>query len=169
MLSLRGFEKVNRVSEVDFQLPERSTKCSAGYDFYACESFDIPSHLSMLSKNANSCISFNSVEIVKPYCIKTGIKAYMQEDEVLELFIRSSSPSKLGLVMANSVGIIDADYYNNIDNEGEIGFLVYNLTPNSIHIEKGMKIGQGIFTKFLLIDNDEVSSVRAGGYGSTGE
>lgn len=161
---MRGFEAVSRFKDVEIQLPKRSTKHSAGYDFYAPEDIEIPSHVREWSSRF-----FSTNKIVKPFCIKTGIKAYMGEDEVLQLYMRSSNAGKLGLVCANSVGIIDSDYYNNPDNEGEIGFLVYNLSSDAIKIEKGQKLGQGVFTKFLLTDNDDSDGERTGGYGSTGK
>lgn len=151
------------------KLPKRSTKNSAGYDFYAAEDIVIPSHLIAFFNRLQNPLDDNNDIVVKPFCIPTRVKAYMQDDEVLELYIRSSSPSKLGLVMANSVGIIDSDYYNNPDNEGHIGFLVYNLTTKPIQINKGEKIGQGIFKKYLKVDYDNVIDERIGGYGSTGK
>ena len=147
------FYKVSRVKEVEFKLPERSTANSAGYDFYAIE--DI-------------IVRPMSDSSTKPYCIKTGVKAFMAADMCLQLYPRSSWPSKLGLVMANSVGIIDSDYFDNEDNEGEIGFLVYNLTRSDITIKKGERLGQGIFTKFYLTDSDDARGTRIGGFGSTG-
>ena len=105
---------------------------------------------------------------IKPTLIKTGIKAYMQEDEVLYIYNRSSNPMKKGLVMANSVGIIDSDYYENPDNDGHIMFAFYNFYPFDITIKKGDKIGQGIFGKFLTVDNDSTEGERTGGFGSTG-
>ena len=182
-MDLRGFEPVSRCLDAftaegsTGKLPQRSTKNSAGYDFYAFEDITIPSHLKHLMKIVENISDeekwitpFAKVENewIIPYCIKTGVKAYMQDDEVLQLYIRSSAPSKLGLVMANSVGIIDSDYYDNPDNEGEIGFLVYNLTASPVTIHKGEKIGQAVFTKFLKADNDNVTKERVGGYGSTG-
>lgn len=149
----RIFEKISKAQDYSFKLPERSTKNSAGYDFYAPENIIIK----------HSDISNNS----EPYCIKTKVKVKMEEDECLMVYPRSSWPSRLGLVMANSVGIIDSDYYNNLDNEGEIGFLVYNLGP-TLCIHKGEKIGQGIFTKFLITNDDNASGSRNGGFGSTG-
>lgn len=149
----RNFEKVSQAKNYSFKLPERSTKNSAGYDFYAPENVIIK-HSDVLSNP-------------EPFCIKTKVKVKMEDDECLMMYPRSSWPSKLGLVMANSVGIIDSDYYDNPDNEGEIGFLVYNLGP-TLCIHKGDKIGQGIFTKFLKTDDDNASGSRSGGFGSTG-
>ena len=172
---IRGFKAVSRCWDM-FQadgghrvLPKRSTKNSAGYDFFAVEDIVIPSHLEEWIKNFKLMRSDGcSRGTVKPFCIKTGVKAYMQDDEVLQLYIRSSSPGKLGLILANSVGIVDSDYYDNPDNEGEIGFLVYNLSFQDVHIHQGDKIGQGVFTKYLKIDEDVTENERIGGFGSTG-
>lgn len=175
MDKIRGFEPISTYhTDGELILPCRSTKYSAGYDFYSPEDMTIPSHLNeliryMQLRQCDGC----SRGLVKPYCIKTKIKAYMQDDEVLKLYIRSSMAAKRGLILANSVGIVDADYYNNPDNEGEIGFLVYNLTEDDIYIKKGEKIGQGIFCKYLLDDIDaqdrrSYENERSGGFGSTG-
>ena len=106
---------------------------------------------------------------LKPTLLPTGMKTYMQKDEVLELFIRSSAPLNSFIIMANSTGIIDSDYYNNVDNEGHIFFQVINLSPVPLIINKGDIIGQGIFKKFLIADNDEKQEKqeREGGFGST--
>ena len=106
---------------------------------------------------------------LKPTLIPTGVKAYMQDDEVLKLFIRSSTPLNTWIVMANSTGIIDADYYNNVDNEGHMFFQVINFSPVPLLVKKGEFIGQGIFQKFLLSDDDadQEKELRTGGHGST--
>ena len=102
--------------------------------------------------------------------VPTGLKAYMQTDEYLGIHIRSSLAVKQGLYLANSQGIIDADYYNNPDNEGHILIAVVNGGKQDVVIEAGMRIAQGIFCKYLLTDNDAVSKkdTRSGGIGSTG-
>ena len=104
----------------------------------------------------------------KPVLVPTGVKSYMQQNEFLQLANRSSNP-KNGLVLANGVGIIDSDYYNNENNEGHIMFQFINLTEDDVIIEVGQKIGQGIFLPFLLTDDDFVDNVRSGGFGSTGK
>lgn len=149
----RGFEPVITVKEDDVKLPTRSTKGSAGYDFYAAEDVIIPSVWSNLGK---------------PKTIFTNVKAYMKDDEVLLLYNRSSNPIKRGLVVANSVGVIDSDYYSNKDNDGNIGITFYNFYPLTVKIKKGEKIFQGVFQKFLKADNDSANGHRIGGYGSTG-
>ena len=177
MNKIRGFEAVSRCFDKFHAdgahgiLPQRSTKNSAGYDFYAYEDVTIPPigseyiQTTLLAAN-----DFNQIPLIntKPFCIKTGVKAYMQDDEVLQIYPRSSWASKLSLVMSNSVGIIDSDYYDNPDNEGEIGFLVYNISTRPVTIKAGEKLGQGIFIKYLKADNDDVTKERVGGYGSTG-
>ena len=91
----------------------------------------------------------------------------MLDDEYLMLVNRSSNPKKKKLVIPNSIGIVDCDYVDNPDNEGEIGFLFYNLSNEPVIIEKGDKLGQGIFQKYYTTDDDKTEGVRAGGFGST--
>lgn len=156
----RGFEVCKGFEGFDVLLPERSTKNSAGYDFFAIEDVVIPSYYKELIKSKETP--------VKPTLIKTGIKAYMLSDEVLFLYNRSSNPIKKGLVLANSVGVIDSDYYSNPDNDGHIMVAFYNFYPFDIKISKGEKIAQGIFQKYLIADNDNTTKERTGGFGSTG-
>lgn len=163
---LRGFERISSITE-EIKLPERSTKYSAGYDFFAYQDIVIPPSFITKEEISYNLESEHRWE-VKPFLLKTGIKAFMQDDEVLYLYNRSSNPKK-GLILANSVGVVDSDYYNNHTNEGEIGFLFYNIFPYRIIIKKGDKIGQGVFQKFLLADGDMTEKTREGGFGSTGE
>lgn len=134
------------------RLPERATKKSVGYDFYYLD-----------SENA----------IIKPHeiaYIKTGVKAKFPENMVLKLYNRSSNPKKKGLMMANSVGIIDSDFFNNEDNEGEIAFAFLNITDEPVVIKNGDKLGQGIFEKYYTITNEkEIEKERVGGFGSTNQ
>lgn len=108
---------------------------------------------------------------LKPALISTGHKAYMDEGYSLDLYIRSSSPLKYWLIMANSTGIIDADYADNPDNEGEIFFQVINLLPFPVKIKKGEIIGQAKFVKYHVTDDDaeQEKAERVGGFGSTTE
>lgn len=101
--------------------------------------------------------------------VKTGIKVQMPDDEFLMLVNRSSNPKKKKLVIPNSMGIIDADYYNNPDNEGEMAFCFYNLSNETVIIEAGEKLGQGIFMKYGITDDDNAKGERIGGFGSTGK
>ena len=147
----RGFEIAKGFEDKNINLPVRKTRCSAGYDFEAAEDTVVPSF-----KRGDA-----------PTLIKTGIKAYMQDDEVLYLYNRSSNPNKKGLVLANSVGVVDADYYGNPDNDGHIMFAFYNTRDEDIEIKKGEAIGQGVFMKYLIADDDQAGGERTGGFGST--
>ena len=151
MEKLRGFEIAKGWEDKNINLPKRSTKYAAGYDVEAAEDTIIP--------------AFKPG--VKPTLIPTGLKAYMQDDEMLCLYNRSSNPKKKGLVLANSVGIVDKDYYGNADNDGHIMYAMWNFKDEDVKIEKGERIGQAIFQKYLIADNDSADSVRTGGFGST--
>lgn len=107
----------------------------------------------------------------RPTLIPTGYKAYMPKDYSLDLYVRSSSPLKYWIILANSTGIIDSDYVDNPDNEGHIFFQVINLLPIPLLIKKGEIIGQAKFVKFATTDNDaeQKKEIRAGGFGSTSE
>ena len=147
----RGFEIAKGFEDKKINLPKRKTKYSAGYDVEAAEDTVIPSFKKGMA----------------PTLIKTGIKAYMQDDEMLVLYNRSSNPKKKGLILANSVGIIDKDYYGNEDNDGHIMFAFYNIKEEDVTIKKGECIGQAIFQKYLLTDDDNAEGIREGGFGST--
>ncbi|EKF51741.1 dUTP diphosphatase [Lactococcus garvieae] len=149
-MKTRGFELVSKYENEGIELPIRATRHAAGYD------------LSVAEKT-----------IIKPGEIKlvsTGLKAYMQAGEVLYLYDRSSNPRKKGLILINSVGVIDGDYYNNSGNEGEIFAQMKNITEAEVVLEKGERIVQAVFMPFLVADGDEevVKTTRMGGFGSTG-
>ena len=95
------------------------------------------------------------------------MKCKLDPGTFLQLSVRSSSPLKYWLMLANGVGIIDADYYNNPDNEGEIFFQLYNLSPFNIQIKKGEAIGQGIILPYATVEDDISTGERTGGFGST--
>ena len=151
MEKLRGFEIAKGWEDKNINLPKRSTKYAAGYDVEAAEDTVIP--------------AFKPG--VKPTLVPTGLKAYMQDDEMLCLYNRSSNPKKKGLVLANSVGIVDKDYYGNSDNDGHIMYAFWNFKDEDIKVEKGERIGQAIFQKYLVTDNDVAEGERTGGFGST--
>lgn len=153
MERIRGFEIAKGWEDKEIHLPVRKTKHSAGYDVEAAEDCVIP--------------AFKSGQA--PTLIKTGVKAYMQGDEYLMLCNRSSNPKKKGLMLANSVGIVDADYYGNPDNDGHIMFAFWNLKAEDVEIKKGECIGQAIFQKFLATDDDNAQGERMGGFGSTNQ
>lgn len=131
-------------------LPERSDTRSAGYDFFA------PIDIKLLPAQKT--------------ILWTNVKAYMGDDEVLQVYPRSSMGVKKGLMLSNTVGIIDSSYYSNEGNDGNIGLALLNTSGVAIEIKQGERIAQGIFTKYLASDNgnpgDEVG--RIGGFGSTG-
>ena len=160
------FEKVKRITE-RIKLPKRSTENSAGYDFESLYTVPIPSIWSLALRAIANKFSTGANNYIKPTLVETGIKASFEKDEVLKLYNRSSNPFKKGLILANGVGIIDSDYYNNPDNDGEIMFAFYNFLPWDVTIEAGEKIGQGVFSKFLLVDDDTADGERQGGFGST--
>ena len=150
-MKTRGFEIAKGFEDKNINLPVRKTKYSAGYDMECAEDTVVPKF----------------VPGVKPTLIPTGVKAYMQDDEVLYLYNRSSNPKKKGLILANSVGVVDKDYYGNPDNDGNIMFAFYNVFDEDITIKKGEAIGQGVFSKYLVTDDDAASGERQGGFGST--
>ena len=159
------------------QIPEYQTKKSAGADFFAAEDTVVPSFWNPLATILKTLSPFTCSEEYKnekkalfaPTLVHTGIKVKMEADQVLHIYNRSSNPKKLGLILANSVGVIDADYYNNPDNDGEIMFAFYNLFPWNITIKAGDRIGQGEFVQFLrpTIGLRVKDQERKGGFGST--
>lgn len=144
----RGFEVVSGWADRGIRLPARKTAESAGYDIESAASADLlPGKVTVLP---------------------TGLKAYMGSGEYLAIHIRSSMGIKHGLSLANGTGIIDGDYYNNEGNEGHILIAVYNASDAVFHVEKGDRVAQGIFCRYLTADGDAADGVRRGGVGSTG-
>lgn len=141
---IRGFEILKGYEERGIKLPTRKTAFSAGYDLEAAE---------------NIFVTREKISLVT-----TGLKAFMLPDEVLMIYIRSSLAVKHQLTLANSVGVIDADYQDHI-------LLPMISLGESFEIKKGMRIAQGIFQKYLTVDGDEigVGEKRFGRFGSTGE
>lgn len=145
---MRKFEVVKAYENTQPLIPKRQTKDSAGYDFAAIEETTI-----------------QPGEIV---LVKTGIKAMIPHDEVLLVYARSSLAIKKGLMMSNGVGVVDADYYNNLNNEGHIMVPLYNYSNHPVTILKNERIAQGIFQKyFKTIDDNPIEVVRKGGFGSS--
>jgi dUTP pyrophosphatase len=180
-MNKRGFEVISSYADKNIQLPKRATKHAAGYDFEAAEEIVLPAIWKTVVQSAGSHLTeiFSSdkdeaiekkEQLLRPLLVPTGIKAYMQEDEYLQLTNRSSNPLKNFIVLPNGVGIVDADYYNNEGNEGHIYFQFLNFGLRDKVIRKGDRIGQGIFLKFLKADQDEAEGTeRTGGFGSSGQ
>lgn len=150
---MRKFELVRedmRKNEYTPNLPKRGSKGSAGYDFVSTVDVTLRPNEEVM--------------------IWSDVKAYMGHDEVLKLYPRSSMGMK-GLEIKNTIGIIDSTYYENPNNDGNIGFKLVNRGDNDIVISKGERIIQGVFLKFLTVDGDDDSLLedRVGGYGSTGK
>ncbi|MGN1213204.1 MAG: dUTP diphosphatase [Christensenellales bacterium] len=148
---MRKFEVVRQdaiqYGVVPNKMPQRATKHSAGYDIY-------------------SPIS----TVIEPKTMKmiwTNIKASFNPDEVLILCV-TSGMGKKGIMIANTIGVIDCDYYGNVSNDGNLGFRLYNFSDEPYVIQAGDKIGQGIFLKYLTVDDEkEITTTRVGGFGST--
>lgn len=147
--SLRGFAFVRTYADKGLTLPLRKTTHSAGYDIASAETVAIePSAIKL---------------------VPTGVKAYMKEDEVLLLYARSSIAVAKQLILMNGVGVIDSDYYDNESNEGHILLPLYNAGKETVTIQKGERVAQGVFAKYLSADQEEPSlTKRKGGFGSTG-
>lgn len=176
------FEIVSKYADCGLSLPVRGTAGAAGYDFCVAEDitipsiYDIPEPVTAKDQYVKSSYTLDEVSKIykegkyKPVLVPTGIKCQLDPGYYLELSIRSSSPLKYWLVLANGVGIIDTDYYNNPDNEGHIFFQIINLGPCAVKLQKGDRIGQGIIKRYYLADGDSLSvgASRIGGFGSTG-
>lgn len=147
-MDIRGFEIVTAYADKDIHLPCRKTAESAGYDIESAITVTIAPGQVVL--------------------VPTGLKAFMNFDEYLAIHIRSGIAVKRGLMLINSTGIIDSDYYNNEDNEGHIMVAFFNPTDKAVTLEKGERVAQGIFAKYLLTGDDAAVGIRTGGIGSTG-
>lgn len=146
-IQMRKFEVAKGFEKERVTLPQRATSRSAGYDLRALEGA--------------------SIAPGETHLFKTGLKAAMEEDEVLLIFPRSSLAVKKGLRLSNSVAVIDADYYGNPDNDGHIMISLFNFSQETQVIEAGDRIAQGVFVKYEVTDDDHVNGSRQGGFGST--
>lgn len=190
-----SFEKISKYADDDgVIIPERKTTGSAGYDFCAAEDTVILPYDDLIDVNFGNQLrqkvtaefeSYEEWEKTIPYTlgysaelvkmfnaripmVPTGIKCKIPEGYFLELSVRSSLPRNHWLIMGNSIGIIDADYYNNPDNEGHIFFQLINLLPIPIKILKGECFGQGVLKPFCVCENEKaIITTRTGGFGST--
>ena len=190
------FEVVSKYADAGLPLPVRATANSAGYDFVVAKDTVLKPYedhdrelrllhdvslqqvLSNLFESAKGTTATQPLTLAdianltgkhknRPTLVSTGMKCKLDLGTYLELSVRSSTPLKHWIVLANGVGIIDADYYNNPDNEGEIFLQLINLSPYNILLKKGEKIGQGIIKQYLTTEDDAATGDRLGGFGST--
>jgi dUTP pyrophosphatase len=183
------FEVVSRFADAGIAIPVHATKNSAGYDLAAAEDIVIPSYgvmeRIMAEEAADMFANEDGHDFVirpltlsemaaltkrtkaKPTLVSTGLKCKLDPGTYLQLAVRSSTPLKYWLILANSIGVIDADYYNNPDNEGEIFLQMINLSPYDIKIQKGEAIGQAIIVPYLNTEDSTAAGERLGGFGST--
>lgn len=174
------FEIVSKYADAGLPLPTRATEHSAGYDFVVAEDIVIPtwtSHLIRMSQKVDKFpedgLSLNQIADItkatgaRPTLVPTGVKCRLDPGTYLELSVRSSTPLKHWLVLANGEGIIDSDYYNNETTEGHIYFQIINMSSFPIALHKGDKIGQGIIKKYEITEDDAAEGSRTGGFGST--
>lgn len=140
-------DKYRKNINTDVKLPARSSANSAGYDFYSpCEITIYPGEIGT---------------------VWTDVKACMNKCNVLLIYPRSSMGKKQ-IVLANGTGVIDSDYYNNPNNDGNIGIMLYNYGNQPFNIHCGDKIAQGVFVNYFTTDSDSATGKRTGGFGSTG-
>ena len=173
------FKVISDYVDAGLPLPVRKTKNSAGYDFVVAETIMIPSYTRQLLNMAklgkegytytlDAVASMTKDAKARPTLVPTGMKCYLEPNQYLELSVRSSTPLKDWLILANGVGIIDADYADNPDNEGHIYFQLINLSPYNIVLQRGDIIGQGIIKTYGTVENDTpAQEERVGGFGST--
>lgn len=148
------FEEVRKEfrkhQDVDLKMPARAHYGDAGYDFISLETV--------------------TIQPQESYLFWTDIKVFMQPGIVLQIYPRSSLAVKRYLILKNQVGIIDSSYYNNENNDGNIGICLYNCGKEPQTINIGDRIAQGIFTQYFRVDDAEYfDSDRVGGFGSTGK
>lgn len=176
---MNKFEVVSRFKDSEINLlPVRATEFSAGYDFVVAEDIVLEPYYIIRNKLRNVDVKeplfLEEVALItkhqdaKPTLVSTGVKCHLDPNYYLQLSVRSSFPLKHWIILANGVGIIDADYCNNTANEGEIFFQLINLSPYSIHLKKGDKIGQGVILPYgITVDDKCLNKERTGGFGST--
>ena len=183
------FEKVSRFSDVDLPIPTPSTSGSAGYDFVVAEDIVIPPMDFLMDKLRDKLFDNNPDKdywgFIDPVTldevasmtkelkakiplVSTGMKCHLDPGQYLELSMRSSTPLKHWLILGNSIGIIDSDYYNNPDNEGEIFAQIINLLPFAVQLKRGDRLVQGIVHNYGVAEGEASTNERVGGFGSTG-
>ena len=171
---MRKFAVVNEYKDKGINIPKRTTKFSAGYDLEAAETVILPPFLreKIIDKeySIEESSKYNKESQVNSFAVlvPTGLKVYCNDDEYVSFVMRSSIASKCNIIMPNAPSTIDADYVDNEKNEGHCFIPLLNLNPYPVVINKGERIAQAIFHKYLTIDNEEVTEdTRIGGFGST--
>jgi len=148
MSAIRRFEVLPEFRDAGVVLPQRATAASAGYDLACAEAVAIlPGAVAL---------------------VPTGLRAWMPPEEFLAIHIRSSVGTRRGLALANGTGVIDSDYAGNPDNGGHILIALRNLGPEPVSLQRGERIAQGVFLRYLLTSDDAPGAARAGGFGSSG-
>lgn len=151
----RGFKIVKdefrKYPQLDIKLPERATEKSAGYDICTPVKLIIPPNEKVM--------------------VATDIKAFMNDDEVLQIHVRSSIGIKKGLILSNITGIIDSDYFENETNDGNIHLALTNISSHTAIVDANERVAQGIFVKFLVSDetDEKPKAKRKSGLGHTGK
>jgi len=177
-----GFYVAKGWEDKEINMPRRQTFWSAGYDIEAAEDVVVPPMLAMMQE----IVEVDPMELViaddstpvtvqqiflqdnTPTLVSTGLKCKLPDGMVLKLFPRSSLAYKKNITVANNVGIIDADYFENESNDGHIMVAVLNRGTKPFEIKKGDRIAQGLIESFLVFPNEATPmDGRTGGFGST--
>lgn len=139
---------INNSKSKAIPIPSRGTSAAAGYDFIS--PIDV------------------TIQPGDTFIIWTDIKVQIPSNEVFKIYPRSSMAIKRDLILKNSVGIIDADYFENTSNDGNIGIALWNTGKIPQTIKQGEKIAQGIFEQYNTTVEFKLAFERQGGFGSTG-
>ena len=180
------FEKISKFADADIPMPTRATQESAGYDLYVAEDITIPPYDYFMGKIADEVLGKEEgpdfFKIARPLSlddmsqltekakariplVSTGVKCKLDDNQYLEISLRSSTPYKHWLILGNAIGVIDQDYYY---TDNPICLQIINLSPFAIRLKKGDRIGQGIIKTYGLTEDDlHENEVRSGGFGST--
>lgn len=183
------FEKVSKYKDVDLPMPTRATANSAAYDLCVAEDTIVKPYDFLHSKIQEHFLEnerhedffgflkpFDLEEVAaatselkaRPTLVPTGMRCKMEPNQYMELYLRSSTPLKYWLIMANANGVIDSDYYN-AENEGHIFVQIINLLPFAIKLKRGDRIAQAIIKSYEVTDDDNAAGERTGGFGSTSD
>lgn len=173
MERLRGFEVAKGYENASIELPIRTTRTSAGFDFEAAQDIVVPPLWKMILQSSRESYNRDDTRItdrLRPTKVPTGIKSYMGEDEALFLYSRSSNSWRRFLLLADGVGVVDSDFYESEKEDGAIFFQFINFGLFAQVIKKGDRIGQGVFKKYLDADEGKARksyAKRRGGSGTT--